>query len=261
MMSLTCLLTFWSYARKTNVQQHIKKKKKKTPTGLEINSLQPCCWGQKNWLLVEVSFRSDKSGRHFFLRRKWSHAKRGRLTGMKLNLGFSCGWWPALTAVPTAPLNPIKHACSCFPVFLPFFFFFFLQKGAIDIRRKIHGGGGRAEERQGCRVSRAQCEQLRGVISQAGSPLSGLWLGRTGGAGEARASKGHQQVGGRFGGGHSWRDRKGPVCKACHNPPARNGGRWLMAGEQRRIGCQGLLEWLKGSRSLRGGNNGRSGES
>lgn len=92
-------------------------------------------------------------GGEWLLRHEWTSlfptasvipGKRGRLTGMKLNLGFSCGWWPAPTAVLTAPLNPIKHASSCFPLFLPFFF---LQNGAIDIRRKIHGVG--AEQRRG----------------------------------------------------------------------------------------------------------------
>lgn len=51
-------------------------------------------------------------------------------------------------------------------------------------------------------MSRAQCEQLRGVISQAGSPScqGPDWAGQ-----EAQerpgAPKGHQQVGGRSGGG------------------------------------------------------------
>lgn len=80
--------------------------------------------------------------------------KRRNQTGMKLNLGFSCGSWPAVTAVLTVPPNPIKHAQRAvaslllsLPLFLLFSFFFFLQKGAIDIRCKIHGVG--AEERNG----------------------------------------------------------------------------------------------------------------
>ena len=72
------------------------------------------------------------------------------------------------------------------------------------------GSWGGWNQRWGCRVSRAQCKQLRGVISQAGSPLSGGWLGRAGGAGEAQASKGHQQVGGlRRGGRVRWIDKTG----------------------------------------------------
>lgn len=172
---------------------------------------------------------------------KWSPANQN---GMKLNLGFSCDSWTAVTAVLTVPPKPIKHAhpavASLFlsiPSLSPFFF----QKEAIDIRCKIEAGwgGGWTEERQGCRVSRAQCEQLRGVISQAGSPLSGPWLGRTGGAGEARASKGHQQVGGRFGGGRSWRDRKGrsarPVVGTIHRRDTEEDG-WMQEswGEERR---------------------------
>lgn len=35
----------------------------------------------------------------------------------------------------------------------------------------------RVGERQGCRMSRAQCEQLRGVISQAGSPHVRVLIG------------------------------------------------------------------------------------
>lgn len=49
-------------------------------------------------------------------------------TGMKLNLGFSCGPWPAVTAVLTVPPKPNKTrpACSCFlvpqsPSLSPFF--------------------------------------------------------------------------------------------------------------------------------------------
>lgn len=105
-------------------------------------------------------------------------------TGMKLNLGFSCDSWPAVTAVQTVPPRPNKTrpTCSCFLVpllclsFSPFFsfLFFFLQKSQpLTFGVKYTGVGAEQRERQGCRVSRAQCEQLRGVISQAGSPLSG----------------------------------------------------------------------------------------
>lgn len=61
-------------------------------------------------------------------------------TGMKLNLGFSCDSWPAVTAVRTVPPRPNKTrpTCSCFLVpllclfFSPFFsfLFFFSSKKA-----------------------------------------------------------------------------------------------------------------------------------
>lgn len=163
---------------------------------------------------------------------------------MKLDLAFSCDSGVAGTAFLTvSQTNKTSPYCSCFLVpfspypslSLSFFFFFKKEPLTFSVKEGVVRGGGWTEERQGCRVSRAQCEQLRGVISQAGSPLSGPWLGRTGGAGEARASKGHQQVGGRFGGGHARRDRKGrcarPVLGTIHR--ARSGGGWLVAGEER----------------------------
>lgn len=79
-----------------------------------------------------------------------TEVKSRNQTGMKLNLDFSCGSWPAVTAVLTVPPNPIKHAqravASLF-LTLPPFLLFFLQKGAIDIWCKIHGEG--AEQRNG----------------------------------------------------------------------------------------------------------------
>lgn len=93
----------------------------------------------------------DNSERHFFLYCKSyneTKVKWRNQTGMKLNLGFSCDSWPAVTAVLTVPPNLIKHAHRavaslflCIPLFLPFSFFF-LQKGAIDIRCKIEAGWG-----------------------------------------------------------------------------------------------------------------------
>lgn len=77
-------------------------------------------------------------------------------------------------------------------------FIFSLPKGAIEIRCK--------KKSSGCRVSGGECEQLRGVISQARSPLSWPWLGWTAGIGEALASKGHQQVEDRRGRGGSIRE-------------------------------------------------------
>ncbi len=76
-------------------------------------------------------------------------------------------------------------------------FLFSLPKGAIEIRCKKGSSG--------CRVSGGECEQLRGVISQARSPLSRPWLGWTAGIGEALASKGHQQVEDRRGRGGEYK--------------------------------------------------------
>lgn len=184
---------------------------------------------------------------------QWKKVKSRIQTGMKLILGFSCDWWPpVLTLTPQKPIKHAHHTVASLFLCIPLFLFFFPPKWSHWHWCKIEEGwgGGWRGKRQGCRVSWAQCEQLRGVISQAGSPLSGSWLGRTGGAGEARASKGHQQVGGRFGGGRSRAGLKRPICKACcgHNPLSGVGGGRLVAGEQEWKEKRGEVgEWVSGS--------------
>lgn len=74
--------------------------------------------------------------------------KRRNQTGMKLNLGFSCGSWPAVTAVLTVPPNPIKHTQRAvaslllsLPLFLPFSFFFSSKKEPLTFGVKYMGWG------------------------------------------------------------------------------------------------------------------------